>query len=263
MNNQLCSLSKSHYHEILSQIKSTFAVVPFCKSDITATRKKPTLILRHDIDSSLHNALVMARMENELGIESTYFVQLHCDYYSSLTIEGISLIRSLRDLGHEIGLHYDPVYYNTLGISFEKGVSQDIEILEAIIERPLLSVSRHLPLLGGQKESLPSKIKFNAMNPDYINGKYKYLSDSNGVFREGCFCSHLNNLKDYCFLVHPIWWTTDGDDWKSKLRTQADNDCVLVRTRIENKIDQYSAILEKRKEYDAQLMQKLKQDAKS
>jgi len=257
MNKALCELSTVHYKYILLSIKNTYNIVSFSKSEHSATPNKPRIILRHDIDSSLHSATVMAQLENDIGIQSTYFVQLHCDYYSSTTIEGIKLIRTLRDLGHEIGLHYDPVYYDTLGISFESGISQDIELLEAILKQPVLSVSRHLPLLGSQKETFPSSIKFNAMNPIYINGKFKYLSDSNGIFREGCFCNHIDNLRDYCFLVHPVWWTTEGNDWKDKLNHQATMDCENVRIRIDNKIAQYDDILLKRKEYDAKLAQSL------
>ena len=38
------------------------------------------VILRHDIDSSLGQAMALARVERELGVSSTYFVLLTSDF---------------------------------------------------------------------------------------------------------------------------------------------------------------------------------------
>ena len=40
------------------------------------------VILRHDIDSSLDQALELARVEQKLGLSSTYFVLLSSDFYN-------------------------------------------------------------------------------------------------------------------------------------------------------------------------------------
>lgn len=40
------------------------------------------VILRHDIDMSLHKALTFARLENRISIRSTYFVLLSSNFYN-------------------------------------------------------------------------------------------------------------------------------------------------------------------------------------
>ena len=40
------------------------------------------IILRHDIDMSLRKAVEMAKIENELGVSSTYFVLMLTNFYN-------------------------------------------------------------------------------------------------------------------------------------------------------------------------------------
>ena len=82
--------------------------------------KKPYVVLRHDVDHSLRNALAMARVESNLGIRATYFL-LHPDGVASsrnyfgevkngkLTIFPwlIDAALWLQDHGHEVGIHND------------------------------------------------------------------------------------------------------------------------------------------------------------
>lgn len=43
-----------------------------------------SILLRHDLEFSVPIALRMAEIEAELGIRSTYFVQLHSEFYNML-----------------------------------------------------------------------------------------------------------------------------------------------------------------------------------
>ncbi|OGJ92873.1 MAG: hypothetical protein A2487_09635 [Candidatus Raymondbacteria bacterium RifOxyC12_full_50_8] len=244
-----CLFSFAHYRSILVCAKKSYTITSFAGTTRART-KKPLIILRHDLDSSLLNAHAMAHMERSLGVRATYFIQLHSDFYSVFSLEGIALVREIASMNHEIGLHYDPAYYNAIGVNFKKGLAGDLEILESIAGQRIISVSRHLPLLAGQKETFPPQVQFNAFDPSFINGQYKYLSDSNGVFRQGCFCQHLSPKQDYCFLVHPVWWTNKGGGWKAKLAEQARKDCNAVRKRIAGKIALYDTIMASRKERD-------------
>jgi predicted DNA-binding transcriptional regulator len=59
------------------------------------------IIMRHDVDRLPENALVMARIEKELGIKSTYFFR---------TIKSVfkpGIIREIAAMGHEVGYHYE------------------------------------------------------------------------------------------------------------------------------------------------------------
>lgn len=59
------------------------------------------IIHRHDVDRKAENALMMARLEAEYGISSTYYFR---------TIEKTfkpDLMHEIEDLGHEVGYHYE------------------------------------------------------------------------------------------------------------------------------------------------------------
>jgi hypothetical protein len=62
------------------------------------------VMMRHDVDRHPENALAMARLEHRLGVRSTYYFRiLPCAFVPSI-------ITAIRDLGHEIGYHYEDWY---------------------------------------------------------------------------------------------------------------------------------------------------------
>jgi hypothetical protein len=253
----LCQLSLGHYREILETASQNFTITNFANHETALRLNKPLIILRHDLDSGLTPALEMAALEHALGIRATYFVQFHSDFYDAVSLAGSRALRRLVEWGHEIGLHYDPAYYAAMGWDFRTGMARDLEWLAAIAGCQAVSVSRHLPLLSHQKADYPPQVLHDAYNPKFINGQFKYLSDSNGIFREGCFCEHLYNRRDYCFLAHPIWWVNEGRDWREKLQQQIRKDGEAVTARIQEKIDQYEKILAKRPEHDREFQKRV------
>jgi hypothetical protein len=58
------------------------------------------VVLRHDIDRKQKNALRMAKLEHELGIQSTYYFRFPYTFKPEL-------IGKIHDLGHEVGYHYE------------------------------------------------------------------------------------------------------------------------------------------------------------
>lgn len=65
--------------------------------------KKPEgniAVMRHDIDRKIKNSLLMAEREYNMGISSSYYFR----YPSTFKPDNINKIR---DLGHEIGYHYE------------------------------------------------------------------------------------------------------------------------------------------------------------
>ena len=65
--------------------------------------KKPEgniAVLRHDVDRKIMNSFHMAEREHDMGIQSSYYFR----YPSTFKPE---IIHKIRDLGHEIGYHYE------------------------------------------------------------------------------------------------------------------------------------------------------------
>lgn len=70
----------------------------YVTSDFT---DKKVMVLRHDIDRQPENSLDVARIQYQLNVKGTYYFRMVPQSYQPLIIEKI------RDLGHEIGYHYE------------------------------------------------------------------------------------------------------------------------------------------------------------
>jgi hypothetical protein len=92
------------YREFLLSIKAPFVFFPAIADDKPTPGRK--VYLRHDIDMRIDHAVLMARIEAEMGIRSTYFV-LDTASYFLLNIQ--KEITEIQSYGHEIGWHNDAV----------------------------------------------------------------------------------------------------------------------------------------------------------
>ena len=75
---------------------------------------KKTIILRHDVDRNAKHALGTAKIENKLGIKSTYYFR---------TIPNVfvpKIIKKIHAMGHEIGYHYEVL--DRASGNFEKAI---------------------------------------------------------------------------------------------------------------------------------------------
>jgi len=64
-------------------------------------KQKQIAIIRHDVDRRPKHALEMAKLEAELGIKSSYYFRYMPRVYKP------KIIKAIRELGHEIGYHYE------------------------------------------------------------------------------------------------------------------------------------------------------------
>jgi len=59
------------------------------------------ILMRHDVDRIPERALVTAKIEHEYGIRSTYY------FRTSKSVCKPNIIRQIKNMGHEIGYHYE------------------------------------------------------------------------------------------------------------------------------------------------------------
>ena len=97
--------SYNEYINIIDVIKKNLPIRDF--SDIKENTKK-FCVLRHDIEFSVDRALKFAILENEIGVNSTYTVQLRNNTYNALSEKNIKAVKEIKKLGHKIGLHQNP-----------------------------------------------------------------------------------------------------------------------------------------------------------
>ncbi|HEV3193143.1 MAG TPA: hypothetical protein VGY54_21695, partial [Polyangiaceae bacterium] len=109
-----------------------------------ALGRRPVLLLRHDLDHSIRAAAIIAEIEAELGVSSTYFVQVACPFYNLLSNESRKLIEHIVQLGHEIGLHYEAPRYEGPGGEYKLG--GDLRLLRDLSGQRVSSASQHVPV---------------------------------------------------------------------------------------------------------------------
>ena len=209
-----CEFSLAHYKECIELAKDkgyTIATARNYREQIN----KQVILLRHDVDFSLEYAYELANFEYDLGINSSYYIYLHSELYNALSPKSMAMIREMKGMGHEIGLHAEGDTY--LGI--EEQLIPDI-----LGDYRLYSYTTHLHNLRK-----PLIIPY-LVNPQ-TDIKIKYISDSGRNWREGCMCNHIGKINKLHILVHPEWWVSNGvtrEDavhklWQSQLQTTVRN----------------------------------------
>lgn len=199
-----------NYKRLLELAKSRYQFLTY--TEALNQPSENSVIWRHDIDFSVDQAVSLADIELEIGVVSTYFVQLSSRFYNLFDQETKEKIRSISKMGHEIGLHFDPTVYNistevelTEKLGFEKA------ILENLIEANINSFSFHMPtdtIMCNQKREYAGMV--NVYSP-YFKENFKYCSDSNGYWRfENLESVLYDTHKRLHILTHPVWWVENS-----------------------------------------------------
>lgn len=196
------------YIELLKRLKeSTYRITTFLREEDTPS---PQVILRHDVDVSPTKAFRMAEVEEKLRVNSTYFFMISSEWYNLMDKENENALLAIRDMGHEIGLHFDVSNYPISNLEeLESILLRQLNILGSIISCPVKAVSWHIPsdiILGKNISFLDDRWIKNAYDSKYFNN-YKYLSDSNMNWREDPFAYiDSDRFPKIQLLTHPIWY---------------------------------------------------------
>lgn len=193
--------------------------------------------LRHDVDFSVHKARELAEFESKIGVVSTYFFMLSSNTYNALSLESIANIKDIKDMGHEISLHFDPLVYGDLdwGFSFERDIFQsvfDVELNIVSIHRPGEFLSNNNRTLENCRHTYEDEF-FSDMD---------YLSDSGGrdVRVKMMNLLEKSSSSSIHLLTHPIWWvsklktpTATIEQWLEKnslfMREEARRNCKTFK----------------------------------
>ena len=211
-----CNFSFKHYEEIMKLIKEKGYISTFYNEDI----KGKQIIVRHDIDLDLDAALEMAKIEKKSGIKAVYFIWIGSPFYNIFEKRYKNVIKEIMELGHEIGLHYDETS-NMCNSKDEliEYIDKESEVIKTYFNIDIKTVSFHRP----SKYILESDINcgkyINTYSKKFISD-FKYLSDSRGQWRNGCFCNLLKdeNHEKIQFLTHPIWWKNNSVSNQDRLQ---------------------------------------------
>lgn len=221
----VCNFSHTHYEEILQKIKETHKFVDFfnCSNN--------DIILRHDVDVSLKDALKMAQIEHKVGVTSTFFILFHAELYNPFNLESTKIIREISQMGHKIGLHYNTSFFVQNSLDSSESIKKELELMEQHFDTPVRVISAHDPGINKNFQlNLPSGI-INAYSDQFIKGR-KYLSDSVQNWREGCLCKNFHKYNKLQVLIHPVWWTSNGADRENVMHFLLNNQLSINENNV-------------------------------
>lgn len=199
-----CDFSLNHYAETLISYRE----VGFQVGN-TPLKDSPILALVHDIDFDVDAAIDLARLEFELSVHSTYFVRLAAKHYNPISRAVRARLEELVDLGHALGLHFER-YDGQESIDnrlLAENVAEALSFAQKYVHPSIDVFNFHEPSRTGLDLTvgLQGDRRYNS---EYYSG-YKYLSDSGGRWREGCFCKWTATSEKMLVLTHPVWWFKD------------------------------------------------------
>lgn len=169
------------------------------------------VILRHDIDTSLSEAVQMAELEAGQNVKSTYFVLLTSDFYNVASAASRTALHRIQKLGHEIGLHFDEAAYG--GISQEQCVGRILaekRILSEILGVDVTTVSMHRPSKATLEGNLQIPGMINSYSEEFFHG-FKYLSDSRRRWREPVEAIVESGQYDRLHILTHAFWYHDAE----------------------------------------------------
>lgn len=203
----LCNFSFEHYKYILTNFiykKYTFlSFDDFCKS------KEKSVFLRHDIDKNHDKAVILASIEEQLKIKSTFFIRLHSGYYNPFSYRCYENIKKIIKMGHYIALHTEAIGFSKC----QNESSKDIFMKEMYIFSKLFKdtkmYSHHRTGCSNIFEKDWKDFDDWAKNQKFINASelksfWSYFSDSGGIWKK--HCPHTIKTKHIYIVTHPIWW---------------------------------------------------------
>lgn len=218
------NFSYRHYRNVIRTLQQTGKITSFHQ----AVKNQPTefIVIRHDIEFSIDRALIMAQLEQKLGLVTTYLVQIRNQTYNPFSKSNLAKLKTIVALGHHLGLHY----YCDKNRQFNKNVArrevqQDLIMLGTALDRPIDIFSIHRP----NPESLQSYLKIKGVINCYDRQFFHYgsgphpvvyLSDSNCLWRYGKPLAVLKNLNKVKMqiLFHPCFWNQTNLGYHQSVR---------------------------------------------
>ncbi|RPI15679.1 MAG: hypothetical protein EHM58_13540 [Ignavibacteriae bacterium] len=203
-----CPFTLTEYRALIKLAKKRFPFVSY--TDYNNYDK--FVIWRHDVEYCTTEMNKLAEINTEEGIKSTFFVQLHCNYYNFWDKANVKIFKSWVEKGHDIGLHFDCGFHGeNVFEKIEELIGYEKNILENALETKVQSFAYHNPVPEALRRQDNYAGLINAYNKDLFKSDVMYVSDSNGRWRERTIRDVLEdeNIKKAQINTHDTWWVDD------------------------------------------------------
>lgn len=199
-----------HYKNIVRLARDLGFNFILHKDDYVAERKD--IIWRHDVEFSPTQALKMAKIEEELGVATTYFFQTHSENYNIYEKYFSDILKEIASLGHHIGLHFDSHYWDVKDIvSLNKCIEIDRDYFNKVFNMEIDTFSFHntTPFVLNCEE-----YKYGGLINSYaklFKEHYQYCADSTGYWRYEVLDEVLRDpaTRHIQVLIHDAMWSDE------------------------------------------------------
>lgn len=216
--------SYDNYRQILANILATGKYCDYRE----AIGRDEFLILRHDIEFSVERAYEMSLIESEMGICSTYFVQITNGAYNAFAASEKQMLLDMHRRGHRIGLHYH-IGGVTDPLKVRDGIRDQLRLLSELYGIPIDRFSMHRPVRQTNYHDIPIDGVINAYAPDFFTLTdhidenttldVTYIADSQHRWNYGTPDPEtLRARKKIQLLIHPDFWNVSGHDAQNNFR---------------------------------------------
>ena len=249
-----------HYREILQRIRRTHETLSFAQAVPLGRgllERERFVLMRHDVEFSLDDALTIARADHDAGVRSSFFLQLGSDY-NIFENDSVPLVREILDLGHDIGLHYDVEQLEMSSAEPADLARRMIDLIETFWSTRVWAVSPHMPMRSGRRLEIPGVV--DAYDPLYFT-EIKYVSDSTQVWREGVVTRLLDDHARIQLLTHEYYWSHEGHPFDVLLLREAWRKYRRLYERAEANILKFRQGLRLRAERDRKFRQQIDRDS--
>ena len=225
----------SNYRKLLSLALTNYEVRLFNQS-----YKTKSILLRHDLEFSVSIALRMAEIETDLGIRSTYFVQLHSEFYNTLEKSSLKGIKQIEKLGHHIGLHFDSHFWDIQSeTQLDRCIESDKSILEKYLGTEIQAFSFHNNTaftLSCRKDKYGGLLNVYS---DYFRERYAYNADSLGYWRYERLEDRLKEAKEEALqiLIHDGMWQDEVLPPRRRVFKVIDENAARLKTLYDNHLN--------------------------
>lgn len=233
--------SYENYRQIINAIKSTHKLADF----YSYREKSEWIIIRHDIEFDIQKALDMAEIEADLGVKSTYFVQIGSDAYNAFSDDNLERLHRIIDLGHDLGLHYR----QTGTLSDTLNISHQLDVLQTMISKASRIVACHRPKKGSPYHEYSGNFTNAYAEPffyrtdDPEEAPTRYISDSKWRWNYGePIYQTFRDEPRIQFLTHPFQWSAKGDSMRDTFGRLELYKRLELRETFRNEYERYAEI---------------------
>ena len=170
------------------------------------------------------------------------------EFYNIFSEENRKAIREIRDMGHEIGLHWDSRFCPENSGLFDGLFSKQLTLLSEVVGHDVKSASQHVPT-DTRAIKVDHLVKVEAYS-DEVMHKFAYVSDSSMEWREHTPIDLIKAGSNFQFLAHPIWWICDGSTREAKFISLLKTEIDCVHSKIQTNLRYMNSILAERHNID-------------